>query len=184
MNKRGFTLIETVFALIIFAGGILLLGNSWSGNLARVRKIKQSAEISSLLERKIAEFEIEYKDNPGGIPEKDEGNFGDQYPNYSWILESKALEFPDLSGTLTARKGGADQQLITMIKTMGDFIKKSIKEVTVTLVAKFGSKEYKYPITTYLVDYNQEIAVPGMPVGMPGATDTGGGKQGGGSSSK
>ena len=85
MKKNGFTLIETVIAMVILSSGLLLLANSWSGSFMRVRKTQLSTEVSALLERKMTEVEMEYTGKPlESIPEEKEDDFGSEYAQYSW----------------------------------------------------------------------------------------------------
>src|ERR1700733_15151492 len=64
MKTKGFTLLEVLIAIAILAGGIMMLGTSWSGNLMRIRKSTLFNNVSSLLEKKRIEPEAEYKDKP------------------------------------------------------------------------------------------------------------------------
>lgn len=164
-KNKGFTLIETMMALVILSSALLLLTNSWSGSLMRLKKTQLVFEVSSLLERKMTEVEIQYKGKSlDQIPETAEDNFGEEYPQYSWKLASKKLEIPDLSAALRAKSGGEDQMLLSLVKQLTEGLSKAVKEVTVTVVYKPESgKGAEYSVTTYFVDYEQDISfgVPG-----------------------
>lgn len=162
-HSLGFTLLETMIAIAILASALILLINSWSASTLRLRKTQTAFEVSTLLERKMTEVEIEY----GGksldeIPDEKEGEF-DGVDNYSWKLSSKKLEIPDISSALTAQEGGADQMMMTVIKQMTEALSKGIKEVTVTVIFTGGEKPLEYSVTTYFVDFNKEL-----PLGIPG----------------
>ena len=165
-SAHGFTLLETVIAMVIMAGSILLLANSWSGAYMRVRKTQTNFEIATMLERKMNDVELEYRGKAlDEIPESKDGDFGSDYPQYSWKLASKKLEFPDISGSLTARAGGADQMLMSVIKQLTDILGKSIKEVTVSVIYKpEGRKPTENSVTTYFLDYDKDISL-GLPTG-------------------
>ncbi len=161
-SKRGFTLIETIIAMLILAAGLVLLTNALGGSFMRMRKIQLINEVGVLLERKVTELKLEYKDKPiAEIPEEREEDFGSEYPQYSWQMTSRELELPDISAALTARAGGADEMLLTIIKQMTEMITKSVKEVTVTVIYKSQPRDLKFSVTTYFVDYN--AANFGMP---------------------
>lgn len=169
-QKNGFTLIETVIAMGIIASGLLLLVNTWGGAFVRLDRTQKSFELASLLERKMADIEIKYRGkNIDEIKEEDEGDF-DGFPNYTWKMSSRKLEFPDLSGALTGRDGGADAMTLTAIKQLTEVLSKSIKEVTVAVVyTKPGKKPIEHSVTTYFVDYTKTaMGVPGLPAGAPG----------------
>lgn len=163
----GFTLIETLIAMMILSGGIMVLANSWSGNFARIRNARINNTMAALLERKMTETEITYRDRPvNEVPEEESGDFGPKYPGYRWVLNSKDFEMPNLSGALVSREGGADEMLLTMVSTMTEYINQSVKEVSVTVFYRSrGGKEIKNSVTTYFIDYTKELPMPG---GIPG----------------
>lgn len=163
-TAKGFTLIETVIAMVILSAGILLLANSWGGSFMRVRKTQLNVEVAALLQRKMVEVQIEFRDKPlDSIPEEKADDFGSDYPQYSWKMESKQLEIPDLSATLTSRDGGANEMMISIIKQLSEFMGKAIKEVKVTVIYKGGKKPLEFSATTYFLDYDKDL-----PLGVPG----------------
>ncbi|PIS09726.1 MAG: general secretion pathway protein GspI [Bdellovibrio sp. CG10_big_fil_rev_8_21_14_0_10_47_8] len=167
-NKiRGFTLIETLLAVVILATALLLLNNSWSGSFLRIRKTQQQFEVAALLERKITDIQLEYRGKSlDEIPEERSDDFGQEYPQYSWKMKSKKLEIPDISSTLTAQEGGADVLLMSVVKQLTEGLSKAIKEVTVTVIYKTPNKgkPLEYSVTTYFIDYDKDIQM-GMPSG-------------------
>ncbi|MFP5519207.1 MAG: type II secretion system protein [Bdellovibrionia bacterium] len=161
-HRKGFTLLETLLAMVILSSGILLLTNSWSGSFARLKKTQLTTEISALLERKMVEIEAEYAGKPlEAIPEEQSEDFGEDYPQYSWELQSKELEVPDLSASLTAREGGANEMLIMVIRQLSEHLSKSVKEVKVSIVYKGGKNPIRYSATTYFVNYDKPLSIGG-----------------------
>jgi general secretion pathway protein I len=152
-------------AMMILSGALLLLANSWGSAFSRLRKTQTSFEIAALLERKITELEIEYRNKSlDEIPEDRSDDFGSEYPQYTWKLTSKKLEFPDLTTVLTSKDGGADEMTLSIIKQLTDTIAKSVKEMTVTVIFTPPSgKPLTNSVTTYFVDYSKDVKV-----GMPG----------------
>lgn len=129
----------------------------------RVRKTQQAFEMSTLIERKMAELEVKYRGKPlESIAESDEGDFED-IENFTWKMESRKLEIPDMTALLTGREGGADQMLLSVIKQMTEAMSKSVKELKLTVIYTKGSKPIQQSVTTYFVDYDKEIAL-----GAPG----------------
>jgi general secretion pathway protein I len=156
-TARGFTLLETLIAMVIMASAILLLANSWSASTLRIRKAQVAFEVSGLLERKMAEIDRDLRGKSfSEIPEDKEGDFGEKYPQYSWKLKSKKLEFPDISAFLSSREGGVDPMTQMVIRQITEQMAKSIKEVTVTLIKKNEKKDLEFKVTTYYVDYTKE----------------------------
>lgn len=164
MNKKGMSLLEVLIAMVILAAGLLLISSSWSGTFSRLRKTQQSLEVAALLQRKITEIEIEWKGKPlDSIPEEKEDDFGSDYPNYRWKMESQKFQMPDLASTYTSREGGANEMLINIMKQFTDILSKSIKEVRVTVYYKTSKgREVPYSITTFFVDYDKDVPIPGL----------------------
>ena len=166
MKRQGFTLLETMLAMVILSSGIILLTNSWGSSFARVKKTQLATQVTALLERKMVEVEMEYGDKPlDSIPEEKTDDFGSDYPQYSWRLNSREFALPDLTATMTAKAGGADEMMLTMMRTLSDHLAKSVKEVKVTVIYKTGKKKLEYSATQYFVDYDREIQMPGIPGG-------------------
>lgn len=164
MRKSGFTLLETLLAMVILSAGIVLLANSWSGSFMFVRKTQLNTEIAALLERKMVEIEIEYAGKPiDSIEEEKEDDFGSEYPQYSWKMTSKELEFPNITATMTAQAGGADEMALTIMRTLVEHLSKSVREVKVSVIYKGGKKPLEVSATQYFVDYDRPIQPPSIP---------------------
>ena len=167
-KQSGFTLLETILALIILATSILLLANSWGSSFQKLKKAQSSFQMSALIERKMAELDTKFRDHPlEEIPDSDGGDF-DEESGYSWKMVSKKLEFPDFSSSLASQESGADQMLLTVVKQLTDTLSKSVKEVKVTVVyqPENAPKAIEQSVTTYFVDYSKAgSGIPGLPGG-------------------
>lgn len=186
-NERGFTLIETMIATVIMAGALIVIGSSWSGNHMRIEKARVNANMAALLERKMTELELEYRDKPiTEIKDEDQGDFGEDYKNFRWEMRSKEFEIPDMSGMIASQSGNNsnsnsnnNEMMTLIVKTVTDYVKTSVKEVTVTVFYKsprVKTKEITQAIATYFVDYTKPISISGLPAGATtgtGATGTG-----------
>lgn len=167
MNKKGFTLLEVLIALVILSTAILLLANSWGGATLRVRKAQYNFEVAALLEAKMAETELKYR---GGsleeLPEEPQEFEIDE--KYKWRLSSKKIEFPDLKSAFT--QGGSINPMVEgLVNQFSDTLSKAIREVTVTVVVMVDKKSYEYSAVTYFVDYNKVGNLgPGLPGGGGG----------------
>lgn len=160
-KSNGFSLVEVLIALFILTGGIIVLGSSWSGNTARMRKSALYNDAAALLERKMAEVEAKYREKPlSEIPDEEGDSFGSDYPQFRWTLKSRELKLPDLTPLLVGQDEGATDELIGMVKQLSETISKAIKEVRITVYMKRGTKEVQFSATQYFVDYNANV-VPG-----------------------
>ena len=175
MKSKGFSLVEVLVAVMIFAGAIMVINNIWSANLVRIRKSRIVNESASLLKQKITEYEIKYAGKPlAEIPAKEAGGFGDKLPNYTWEMVSRDFEMPDLSSAIAGQEEGTSQMITVLIKTMTEFINKSVKEMKVTIKVKNPpgvkkkTKPLEYSATTLFLDYEKDIALPGAGGAAPG----------------
>jgi general secretion pathway protein I len=162
----GFTLIEVVLALLVMASGLFILMNSWAGTYARLKKTQIQVQIVALLEKKITEIERQYKGKSlDSIAENDGDEFGADAPEYSWKMKSRKLEIPDLTASLVDRDGGANNDMLMIMKLFTDHLSKSIKEIQVTVIHK--EKNKKKPVTVdatfYIIDYDRPLPMPGAP---------------------
>lgn len=80
--SAGFTLLEVMIAVAILAITLSVLFGSQSQSLSLAAEAKFNTRAAFLLEIKLAELEA-------GLLEiyDDEGDFGDEYPQYRWTLE-------------------------------------------------------------------------------------------------
>lgn len=161
-STSGFTLLEVLIAVGILVGSIIVIGNTWSGNFMRVRKANLYNNVAVLLERKVVELRAKYRESQlAEIPETESGDFGSDYPLYRWTFTTQEFEMPDLSAVLVSQDQG-DANLLAMIKQTQEFINQSVKEGTVTVFVKAAGKEVEFSVTTYFVDYNQEMPLGGV----------------------
>ncbi len=167
-SVRGFTLLETLIAVVILSTALMLLANTWSSSGIRVRKTQIQFEIAALLERKMTDLEIEYRGKSlDEIKEETSPEpIGDEFPQYKWKMKSKKLEFPDLSASMAAKEGGTNAFMSTVVKQLTESLSKSIKEVTVTIILESkGRKPQEFSVTSYFMDYDKDIQM-GVPTGQ------------------
>lgn len=165
MKSKGFTLLETMIAMTILAGGLTLLVSAWGSSFLKLKRTQTQYELALLLEKKMGEIEFEHRGKAlSTIPEESEGDFGSEFKDYTWTIESKPLEFPDISTLLSAQDGGVDQMTETITKQLVDLISKGIKEVKVTVIYKPENikKPIEASVVTYFVDYNVSMMPGGL----------------------
>jgi general secretion pathway protein I len=158
-SARGFTLIETLIALVITVGAGLLLSNSWSGNFLRVRKAAIYNNITLLLERKVVELEAKHQGKKLTEISDEEGTFGETYPQYRWAFKTQPFEMPDPAALLPQSNEGQDAMLLTVLGKMREIVGKAILEGKVTVFVRSGEKEISYSLTTYFIDYESDVDI-------------------------
>lgn len=89
-HRQGFTLMEAVVALAVFAVGMLGLGGVFSQIVHANKASKQKQIAVSLAERKLAQFRMT---NAGELT-RTSGTFGAPFENYTWeaLLGSRSEE--------------------------------------------------------------------------------------------
>lgn len=158
MNKKAFTLLEVLIAMMIMTSGIIVLVNAWGGSSGRLKKTQINIEIAALLERKLVEIDMKYRGKSvDSIPEEEEDDF--EGTDYSWKLTSKEFTMPDISSILVGKDGGANELMLTMMKQFSEHLSKSIKEVTVTVIYKGAKKPLSASVTLFFVDQNKELSL-------------------------
>lgn len=157
LGREGFTLFETLLAMMILATGIILLQHSWSSSVNRQNKMRTLNEMSALLERKMLDLELEYSESSlDSIPDEKAEDFGSDFPQYSWKMTSKKMDFPDIGAALTSQSGGAAQELLSIMNQFKEHLNKSVKEVKMTIIYKGAKKNLEASATRYFIDYNRE----------------------------
>lgn len=160
----GFTLVEVIIAISILAVAMIGVNMAWYNNTNSLRKSQSYNEASFLLQKKITEMEIRFKDTPlENIDEELTGDFGKDHPLFRWTFESKDMDMPDLRPLFMATQGddGVDENLLTVLSQMKKFFDTSIKEARVTVYQKVRDKEKKYSVTWYFVNYDQPFNLLG-----------------------
>jgi general secretion pathway protein I len=93
MNSRnpGFTLLEVMAAMSIIAIALIALLASQSQSISIASEAKFSTTAALLAQSKMAEIETRTEDELI----YDSGDFGDDFPDYSWEMEVQDVVFTD-----------------------------------------------------------------------------------------
>ena len=162
-KTAGFSLLEVLIALVLVSGVAMVTTNMWSKNFLFIRSSRIYDTASSLLDQKISELKIEYKD-VANLPESQEGVFGTEFSNYRWEMESQPFDMPDISSLIIeqADAEGIDENALLIVNNIKELIKSSVKEVKVTVFVKDKNRERAYSIVTYFTSENPSLqALPG-----------------------
>lgn len=153
MNK-GFTLLEVLIALLILAFSMVVLVESWGGNFRAVQKARKYTVVTMLLQKKVTEFEILSRDKKfDEIKDEDKGDFGHDYPEYTWEMKSRPFEIPNIFPASDKQNKMTEM----IVKGMMKYFEEAVKEVVITVVYKSGKSVQKYSVSTLYVDYNKEL---------------------------
>ncbi len=91
-SPGGFTLLEVMLAMAILAITLVVIFQSQSQSVSMAGEARFQTTATLLAQGKIAEIEAA---NPEGIS-SDSGDFGDDFPDYSWELDVTETELESL----------------------------------------------------------------------------------------
>jgi general secretion pathway protein I len=96
-NKQGFTLLEVMIAVSIIAISLVALFGSQSRSLTHATEAHFNIIAPMLASGKLAELKAD-----NSAPNNDDGDFGDEFPGYTWEIETENANFdsPDVLGKL------------------------------------------------------------------------------------
>lgn len=157
-NKRGFTFIEVLYAIIILAGVIASIAELTSGSSKNIRASSRYHTIALLMESKLSELELQYqKEGPEILENTEEEKFKD-HPDYSWKLETQNIEL--IQPTSLEVDLVEDNQFTQVMEDTVDKFSEIISEVTLTIYYTTPKRKASYPISTYFIDF-KKIKEPG-----------------------
>ena len=87
-NGQAFTLLEVMIAVSIIAIALVALFGSQSRSLSNATEAHFNVIAPMLASGKLAELQSE-----DVAPNNDEGDFGDEFPGYSWTIETENARF-------------------------------------------------------------------------------------------
>ena len=179
-NQKGFSLIEVMIAIALFAFFIVAYVTSQGYNIDDSRITEEQLRLQELCEGEINKILI----NPPKFTNaqsnsKETKSFEDKsLSNYSYTLELKKLTIPDFA-QLFAQKGGATEEAqnsydgsyfnsqtqgrgqrnSNLEKLVFEELKKNIERIIWQVRITVTNKEtkYSYSLSTFLTNYNEQI---------------------------
>jgi general secretion pathway protein I len=103
-SRAGFTLLEVLVAVAILAIAMVAILKANVQNLDRLTESRDSTTASLLAASKLAEIEAAGVANWG----ESQGDFGEDYPDYTWQVETSSTEVEGLEriAVIVQRSGG------------------------------------------------------------------------------
>ncbi|MFW5887505.1 MAG: type II secretion system protein [Bacteriovoracia bacterium] len=161
--QAGFTLMEVMIALSIFAFFITAFMVGFGSNLSDSTMMDEENMLRQLCEEKIAQLELDPPDFVEGLTlTADTGNFSEEgYPDYEYIIKYKRLKIPDLNAIQgkeedAPQEENAKGQLESMVfQKMRENIEKIIWQAEVTVKNK--NTDFNYTLTTWLTNHDAQV---------------------------
>jgi general secretion pathway protein I len=98
-NKEAFTLLEVMIAVSIIAIALVALLGSQARSLSNATEAHFNIVAPMLASGKLAELEA-----GKNAPVNDEGDFGDDFPGYSWKIQTENATFDNLEALTELEK--------------------------------------------------------------------------------
>ena len=160
------TLLEVLIAMAIFTISFLVLVDSQNAIIRNSAVSERMTLATALAQEKLAEILLKYKGKSlTEIPEKEAGTFEKDHQGYRWEQSSRDFHY-DLSflSDMAQAQAGEEEAseaspLLAYLPKISDFIKRSSKEITVTVFWKQGGTERKVSITTHVFDYKANVSL-------------------------
>ncbi len=173
-DEAGFTLVEVLFAILIFVIAALAAADLTRGSVRATREGKDISVATWLLQNVMTELEtkLETEGFDKGCDKKKEGKFDPPNDRFVWTAYCNDIDFKLSSSAakILAKEDSKDDKPSTedmiqkiILKSAGDYLTKSIRELHVEIKWKMGSIEKTIDATTHVAVYNLPFTVSGIP---------------------
>lgn len=171
-QKSGFTLVEVLFAILIFVIAAVAAADLTRGSVKASREGKEVSIATWLLQNVMTELEtkIETEGFEKGCEKKKEGKFEAPYDKYTWTATCNEIDFKiSASAKKLMDKNDEDKSQSTedmiqkvVLQSAGDYLSKSIREINVVINWKMGPVDKSINATTHVAVYNQPFVFQGL----------------------
>jgi prepilin-type N-terminal cleavage/methylation domain-containing protein len=166
-SQTGFTLLEVMIAFAIMSFILSAVFITQSSSLSSSGRSRNILIANNLARNLVAQKELLYEGRAfDKIDEKQSGAFPDPHGDYKWKIEIKEIDFGPLTNLLAqgaAAEGQAEQAAGTeqMLKMFEEYLKKSVRRMTLTVEYPDGGKTSSLTYTELLVNYDQDFGTGG-----------------------
>lgn len=153
-DKKGFSLVEVLAALLIFSALISIVVQISYGNSRRLNQARQLEKIASLLELKMRELEEEFSlEKVIQLAREDEGEFLNE-EGYFWTYQTQPLPLPSTEIVLSLIKLPNTEINRQMIQIFRDVLTQTVIEMKLTVYYEGkGKKRFQSSLVSYFVNY-------------------------------
>jgi prepilin-type N-terminal cleavage/methylation domain-containing protein len=147
--KKGFTLLEVMLALAVFAFAITAIVGFNARGYVNDAKARRLTIAVTLAKTKMTEYQLllDKEIAKGGFPEEktEEGDFENPFADYKWKAEVRKVELP--IPPLGEGVGDATKQMMDMITKQ---ISESVREIKLTINWTEMEKEKSISVVTHI----------------------------------
>jgi prepilin-type N-terminal cleavage/methylation domain-containing protein len=161
LGQDGFSLIEVLIATTIFAVFIAMYVTSEGYNLTDSIQMREELVLKNLCTQKINEIISNPPELRDSLTVSKETKTFEEFPNYSYTLEWKKMEVPDMSALYEEGGEGQQNQFAQMIaKVVKDNMEKMIWQLKVTVKNK--ETEFFYTLSGWVYNTKADVTLGGF----------------------
>lgn len=150
MNRKGFTLLEVMLALTIFALAMTALVGFHARGYVNDGKARRLTAAVSLARAKMTDIELDIEKEmvKGSFPEdrSESGEFEKPYEDYKWKMEIRRVELP--IPPLGDNAGEINQQMMQMVTKQ---ISDAVREIKLTISWQEMNNERSFSVVKHIV---------------------------------
>ncbi|MGZ3694019.1 MAG: type IV pilus modification PilV family protein [Bdellovibrionota bacterium] len=160
-SAEGFTLLEVMIAFALLAvilSAVFITQGTSSASSSRAKNVLIA---TNLAHNFIVQQEVKYDGVPlDQLPKEESGTFDDPNQNYKWSVKYEEVDFNTLADMLAKKSEGEqqDQNTGTVIKLFLDYLKKSVRRMTVTIEWADGKGNSNQTFSQLMVNYDAEFS--------------------------
>jgi serine O-acetyltransferase len=167
-EDRGFTLLEVMAAVVILAIALLALLHANNQSLLLKARAQNLTTATLLAQEKLSEISLD----TASLEDSEEGDFGENFPNWHWTLENEETDIPfdfaEAEEPVGLKKGEstvASRERASAQAAAGKEEKPHAQKITLTVFWPEGNKESSLTLTEYLAKLVQQTPAQPQPPG-------------------
>jgi type II secretion system protein I len=158
--KKGFTLIEVMFAFAIFAAVAISYTTGVGSNLATSALMKDEVILRVLCEQKLNEIILDPPEYAESLTLKEESGTFKNKSDYKWSIKYARIKIPDLSSILgNSGEEESGQDSSGPMKLVFDKLKKNLEEIIWQVEVTVTDKRTDFNYTLSYWPYNYKAKV-------------------------
>lgn len=159
-RQDGFSLIEVMIALTVFAVFAVVFMTSQGQNIADSSRMRKETMLATLCETKINEIIAAPPELKESLTISKETKRFEKFPNYEYSIEYRRLKLPDISKIVKESEEEEDQNgeiKKRIAKAVTDNMKEMIWQVQVTVTNKETGENY--PLSAWVYNDKAKITI-------------------------
>ncbi len=165
LGQKGFTLIEIMIAMTIFAVFISVFMTSQGSNLADSTLLREEIFLRQLAEERINEIVANPPDLKDSLTLSKETKTFEKYPAYEFDVEWKKFKLPDLSKLQGKEEGDEDNDQMAeasgIEKTLFNKVKENMEKLLWQVEVTVRNKETRYFLqaSTWIIAQDVKVQI-------------------------